>query len=128
MTACTMPSDYGAELFLGSSPVVGSGFHGSGSSFFSDYNRCGSPVSVWGNDVAATNSAYYPGTLMGQCADNINTPDQFRSFARTGSLRRSKKINKLKNEFASKPLLLTIPAKSILRQQDELPQVCLKTV
>lgn len=125
MTACTMPSDYGAELLLGSSPVVGSGFHGTGSSFFSDYSRCGSPVSVWGNDVAAsnTNSDYYPGTLMGhQFSNSINTTDQCRSFARTGSLRRSKKLNKLKNEFASKPLLLTIPAKSILRQQDELPQ------
>lgn len=125
MTACTMPSDYGVELMLGSSPVVGSGFHGSGSSFFSDYPRCGSPAMLWDNPNN-TNTSYYPGNLM---TSNATEPsDNCRSYARTGSLRRSKKLNKLKAEFQQRPLLLTIPAKSILRTQDELPQVRWSTI
>ena len=118
MTACTMPSDYGAELMLGSSPVIGSGF-GSGS-FFTDYPRCGSPAMMWENPSHANNATYYPGNLMSQ---DLNPTDNCRTYARTGSLRRSKKLNKLKSEFQQKPLLLSIPAKSILRTQDELPQV-----
>ncbi|XP_018020774.1 protein phosphatase 1 regulatory subunit 3B isoform X2 [Hyalella azteca] len=115
MTACTMPSDYGAELMLGSSPVMGSGFHGTGSSFFSEYPRCGSPSSMWGDQ-----GSYYPSPLTGSYSD-LNAPDPCRSFARTGSLRRPKKLNKIKKDFP-KPLLLTIPAKSILRSPDEFPQ------
>ncbi|KAF2358278.1 CBM21 (carbohydrate binding type-21) domain [Trinorchestia longiramus] len=118
MTACTMPSDYGAELMLGSSPVLGSGFHGSGSSFFSEYPRCGSPSTLWGDQN--NTSSYYPSPLSGSYTD-LNAPEQCRAFARTGSLRRPKKLNKLKTDLP-KPLLLTIPAKSILRSPDEYPQ------
>uniref|UniRef100_A0A6A7FS97 Protein phosphatase 1 regulatory subunit 3B-like isoform X2 n=2 Tax=Hirondellea gigas TaxID=1518452 RepID=A0A6A7FS97_9CRUS len=121
MTACTMPSDYGAELLLGSSPVVGSGFHGTGSSFFPDYSRCSAVGGMWDNTNCTTASPFYSGTLMGRYSDINTTSNECRSFARTGSLRRSKKLNKLKSEFP-KPLLLTIPAKSILRTQEELPQ------
>lgn len=39
MTALIMPSDYGMEMLVGSSPVLGSGFFG-GSPYYSDYNRC----------------------------------------------------------------------------------------
>jgi len=110
MATCMMPSDYGAELLLGSSPSVGHGFHGSSSGFFSDY-RCGSPAMAW--DKLAPSSACFPGNLM------VPQEPVERRYARTGSFRRSKKLERSRGGDSPPPLLLTAPSKSILRQQEE---------
>ena len=50
MTQLMMPSDYGSEMLLGSSPVLGSSFLGGSphaNSFFADYSRI---PSIWGHN------------------------------------------------------------------------------
>jgi len=123
MTACTMATDYGYDILLGSSPVLTSNFmHGPASTFFSD--RCSTSVGFWdttSTTMTSTTASYYStDALVGQFSD-LRATDRFHgTYARTGSLRRSKKLDRAKKEFAqNKPLLLTSPSKSCLRQIDE---------
>ena len=124
MTACTMSSDYGVELLLGTSPVLTSPFPTSSGSRFSDFPRCGNGPGVWDVSPSRQPNYYSADSLVEQFSDLRTTEKLQKTYARTGSLRRSKKLDRLKKEFAqNKPLLLTNPAKSILRQIDEQAQV-----
>lgn len=116
---------------LGTSPVFSNPFQGP--SCFSDYssNRCGnSPCVPWETGARGSSPAFYTTDSLVEQFSDLRTTDSSKRYSRTGSLRRSKKLDRLKREFAANtPLLLTNPSKSCLRQIDEQSQeesaVCL---
>jgi len=139
MATCMMPAEYGSELLLGSSPSVGHGFHQASSGFFSDYHRCGSPVMAHTSFASSPSSSFTSysssfSSLSSSSSSAANFPgalmvpqeaqDSRKLYARTGSFRRSKKLERSRGgDSPPPPLLLTSPSKSILRSQEEEPQV-----
>ncbi|ROT81830.1 putative protein phosphatase 1 regulatory subunit 3B-like [Penaeus vannamei] len=108
MTTLMMPSDYGVEMYLGSSPVLTSGYLGQ--PFIHDYSRL--PLQ------AAFRSGVDGGPLSASCSSEYSQGLFSRNTFRRASSRRSppKKV-------VETPTLTLQPIKSCLvaRQEDESP-------
>ncbi|RXG69461.1 Protein phosphatase 1 regulatory subunit 3C-B [Armadillidium vulgare] len=133
MTTLIMPSDYGMEMLVGSSPILGSGFLG-GSTFYSDYNRCApmwnhtTPTSCLSDSVTTitakpinqssfTLSSAFEG-VSPPCDSERNTS---QSFTRSGSTRRSNRSSCRRRKLGTVeiPIQLQQSLKSCLVNREE---------
>ena len=102
-----MPSEYGMETLVGSSPILGSGFMGGPYFSSGDYPRCGGPV--WSQSPPA--SSY--GVSLGAGQQDF-TPN----LSRKNSVRRSQRKRKMAN--VTPPMLLNLKSCLINREEEQV--------
>ncbi|KAB7498965.1 Protein phosphatase 1 regulatory subunit 3B [Armadillidium nasatum] len=128
-----MPSDYGMEMLVGSSPILGSGFLG-GSTFYSDYNRCApmwnhtTPTSCLSDSVTtiAAKPINQSSFTLSSAFEDVSPPcdserNTSQSFTRSGSTRRSNRSSCRRRKLGTVeiPIQLQQSLKSCLVNREE---------